>query len=394
VRQVHIVSDIRSKSGGLGLAALQYATALADLDVKVILYSAIRFDDEWIFNPKSNLTVMGLTEWNGKSKLRILFEQVVQLRALINEGDVDLIHIHGCWTPVLIFAKLLARINRIPYFISPHGCLERWALNHKWFKKKIAYFLYQKNILTNSSMIIVTSERECESIRELGLINNIAIIPLGIEVPTQINRPSLPYTKNTILFLSRIHEIKGVEDLIIAWSFIRNPNWRVIIAGTGNKLFLDYLKEKIVELDLMTYFDFVGEVVGGDKEDLFARASIFVLPSYSENFGIAVGEALVRGVPVITTNQTPWRDIVNEGCGWCIDPGPESLRGALMEAISCSGESLVKMGLRGREFILNNYTLDALGRKALAASLQSLDTQKNKNSVFKKKILFNDKKYK
>lgn len=382
MRQIHIVHDIRSKSGGLGLAALQYASALAKLKQNVVLYSSLRFDDEWTWDDQSGLHVMGLTAWNKKSRARILFEQVTELRKLINSGDIDIIHIHGCWSPILFFAKLLAKNNQIKYLISPHGCLQQCALNHKWLKKKIAYFLYQKNILCGASMIVVTSDQEYRSIRDLKLQNSVAIIPLGIANSSHSNFPCVIRSKKSILFLSRIHEKKGVEDLIDAWTFIRDPSWKIVIAGAGNYFFVDRLKDKIKELNLCADIEFVGEVIGDEKERIFSEASIFVLPSYSENFGIVVGESLIRGVPVITTNKTPWQDILNEGCGWYIEPGVESLRLALEEAISHSPESLSKMGARGKEYILKNYTLDIFGKKALAISQKILRKDDDQKLAF------------
>lgn len=366
--QLHIVDDIRSQSGGLGLAALQYANSLAILDENIILYSALRFDDEWTWDSHTNFKVMGLTAWNGKSRFRILFEQIAELCTLINSNDIDIIHIHGCWSPLLFFGKLLAKYNKIKYIVSPHGSLEPWALNHKWLKKKIAYLLYQKKILLDSSMIVVTSDQEFKSIRALGVLNSIAIIPLGISNPTYLNNRTPIQSKKSILFLSRIHQKKGIEDLLIAWSFIRDPNWKIVIAGTGETFFIDQLKNKVKELELSADIEFIGEVVGDKKETVFSEASIFALPSYSENFGIVVGESLIRGIPVITTNKTPWHEILDEGCGWYIEPGVQSLQSALTEAISNSPESLANMGARGREFILKNYTLDMLGHKALAVS--------------------------
>lgn len=200
-----------------------------------------------------------------------------------------------------------------------------------------------------------TAEHEVTDIRRLGFKQPIALIPNGIDIP---DSPQGQTTRSkTILYLGRLHEGKGVDVLLQAWSAIQNryPDWHILIAGSDVKHsqstgYGDFLKEILRELQINNV-DFVGDVQGQRKQDLLSSADIYVLPSLSENFGISIAEALSSATPVITTKGTPWNGLITKEAGWWINTGVDPLVSALIEAIETPHARLVKMGRNGRDWM-------------------------------------------
>jgi glycosyltransferase involved in cell wall biosynthesis len=262
--------------------------------------------------------------------------------------------------------------------------LTAWALKFRGLKKRVAWHLYQQHDLRSAQVLHATSQDEAEGFRALGLTQPIAVIPNGVEAPSAVRRaPSAkrqaqceerhaPGATRTALFLSRIHPKKGLIDLVRAWGALSAERqapgamrhaqsaWRVVIAGGDENGHLAEVKTEIRKLKLENCFEFVGEVAGDRKWELYRQADLFVLPTYSENFGIVIAEALACGVPVITTKGTPWQELQTHRCGWWVEVGAEALLGALRLALSASPEERREMGERGRALVKSKYTWPAV----------------------------------
>ena len=162
---------------------------------------------------------------------------------------------------------------------------------------------------------------------------------------------------------------KGVIELVVAWAAAAPKDWICELVYTvGTPAEAEYeiaVRSKIEELSLGERFKLTGPLNDEDKWAAYARASIFILPTYSENFGIVVAEALWAGVPVITTKGTPWYDIVENGCGWWIDTGVKALSEALKDALSMDIETLSNMGDKGRALIEDKYSWEAAVEKMI-----------------------------
>jgi len=359
LKHFHIVQSIAADFGGLGLAALRYSQAVALAGANTSLYVVDRSKDEMPVD-----SAIGLIARVGGGGVGPV-SQVLALKRYFDSHGFDVVHIHGTWTPILAVASYLALAKGIPVVISPHGCLEPWALQHRGWKKKLALALYQKRIFSKASMMVATAKQELESIRCLGIETAVAVIPNGVDMPPV--RTHSQVGERTFLFLSRIHPKKGLPDLVAAWAAVRQPGWRVVIAGPDEDGHLDEIRAQIDTLGLGSDFEFTGLVTGDRKEALFAEADVFVLPTYSENFGIAVAEALARGVPVITTTGAPWEDIETWRCGWWVQPGVDGVARALVAAMNTPQEELREMGQRGVQLVKEKYSWDQIGRDALEA---------------------------
>jgi glycosyltransferase involved in cell wall biosynthesis len=278
-----------------------------------------------------------------------------------------IIHGHGMWDLPIHQMVFKARKAGIPYILSVHGMLAPWALGHKNWKKKIAMALYQRRDLDHAICLHATSEMEASNIRKLGLRNSIAVIPNGIEIP-ELNCDTVGHNvqKKKVLFLSRIHKVKGIENLIAAWKNIPNSirfDWTLEIIGNGESEYINKLKNIIIENSLVESVKILDPVFDDRKKEIYQSADIFVLPTFSENFGMVVAEAMSYGIPVITTKGAPWEELETRNAGWWIDIGVEPLTHALINAISTPKLKLVEMGLNGRKLVEDKYSIETVAKQ-------------------------------
>ena len=280
----------------------------------------------------------------------------------LEANSADLIHFHSVWLMPAVYASRAARRHSIPFVVSPHGTLSQWAFaSGSRFKPMLWKFL-QRPALESAACFHATAESEYQDIRRHGFRQPIAVIPNGIDLPTPC-RMLNPNVK-TLLFLSRIHPIKGISDLLHAWSVVqgRFPNWRLQITGPDHRSYLQKMRALSAQLKL-DRTEFTGEHIGVAKDDALARADLFVLPTHSENFGICVAEALAAAVPTIVSKGAPWDQIENKRAGWWPDIGIEPLVECLTNALSCSAEDLQAMGERGRIWMAEDFSWSASGKK-------------------------------
>jgi glycosyltransferase involved in cell wall biosynthesis len=212
--------------------------------------------------------------------------------------------------------------------IHPLGYYEPWSLEQKKIKKIIAWNLYQKKILSNSDLIHCASENEKKNLLKLNSNFKTAILPYGIEncfIKKNFYKKKI---KKKALFFSRIHHKKGIENLIKAWITINNIDWTLDIMGpTDNEKYLLKLKKMTFEYKNIS---FLKPIYSQKKKNLlFANYDFLVLPTYNENFGMVILEALARGLPVLTNHNAPWRDIKVFNAGWFIGENYEDLLSCL-----------------------------------------------------------------
>lgn len=286
---------------------------------------------------------------------------------LIKEGSFDLIHSQCIWLQPYHSVAVSARKLNIPLIITPRGTLEPWCLEQKKWKKKLAMFLYQKNDLQKASCILATAQMEADNIRALGIKPPIAIIPNGIDV-SEYKCRSIEFktsVKKQIVFLSRIHQKKGIEFLINAWEQLKTkyPEWNVVIAGNGDDSYIKELKEMIIHKGMQNCVEIIPPVFGEAKHKLYCESSLFVLPTYSENFGMVIAEAMSCGVPCITTNGTPWQELNEKQLGWCIDLSLNNLVATISEAIDLGQDALFDMGQRCSKHIQDTYQYTQVAAK-------------------------------
>lgn len=289
----------------------------------------------------------------------------------------DIVHINGIWMIQTWIIQKEALKRQIPTFITPHGMLEPWILHRNYHKKQLAMLLYQRKSLRKARKLIATAESERQNILKLGINNNIAMIPNGIDIST-ITMKTDWSVKKKILYLSRLHQKKGIELLMETLHQLRCDldGYKVTIAGDGEPEYLASLKTRVKELGLENIVDFAGAVYGGKKWELFRQSDFFVLPTYGENFGYVVAEALACGTPVITTKGTPWEELETAHCGLWIERTKTELSAAIKKLSSLDCDGLRQLGTNGRHLVETKYS-----SAQVAKSLYKLYTGNGKRTM-------------
>jgi glycosyltransferase involved in cell wall biosynthesis len=284
-------------------------------------------------------------------------------------GEELVFHVHGLWSPDLHQAARLARSKRIPYVVSTRGMLANWALGHKALKKKIAWKLYQQRDLENAACLLASTEFEQQDVEALLPGSKVVAIPNGCAA-RPVNYEVVDILPESVgarwvLALGRLHPVKGYAELIEAWAGADPAGWKLAIAGPDEAGYRSILEALIKKHDLGECVFLTGEVDDNQKWALFDQCELFVAPSKTENFGMAIAEALQSGTPVITTKGTPWRELVEHDCGWWIDNDPPALEQALREATTSSASALTQMGVNGQSLIQDKYTWDQVADRTI-----------------------------
>ncbi len=334
-------------------------------------------------------------------------EGVVVTRSFTDAGPVtgivpDCVHIHGIWSPTLARRFLGWRRRGIPSVVTLHGMLEPWAVAHKALKKQLAWNLYQKRLLNMASALHATSEREAGNLRTLGLTPRIEMIPWGVEMPEVTGqrqeddcsgvsatvadfpigtecqgdetarsapihdpRSTIHDPLRTALFVGRIFPVKGLPLLVEAWAKVRPAGWKLMIVGPDEAGHRGELEAMVAQAQLGDAIEFTGGLSGDALQKVYREADLFILPSYTENFGMVIGEAMSHGLPVITTHGAPWQLLEAERCGWWVPVSVEGIAAALEDATRRSPEELAAMGERGRAVVAERFAWERIAGEFL-----------------------------
>lgn len=287
------------------------------------------------------------------------------LRREVEAGRVDVIHNNSIWMMPNVYSGWVTREKSVPLVVSPRGTFSGWAMARSRAIKILFWNALQKRAISHAKLFHATAENEYLDIRRLGFRQPVAVIPNGIDIP-ELSRSTCRGDGRTLLFLGRVHPVKGVDMLLEAWVRLQgfHPRWRLRIVGPGDVDYLRKLNEKATTLGAERV-TFAGPLYGDGKKEAYQSADLFVLPTHSENFGMAVAEALAIGLPVITTRGAPWSGLVDHDAGWWIDIGVEPLRRTLDSAMSRDRQALIQMGARGRAWMERDFSWERIATQMI-----------------------------
>ena len=282
--------------------------------------------------------------------------------------NYDLIHLTGVWNFSVLAGALACMLNNKPFIVSPRGVLYRDAINIKSKFIKLLYFnLIAKHYLKRASAIHYTTEDEKE--HTFKKINNTSIvISNGIDLSYFNNLPSkgsfkskYPHLKDKkyILFLGRIHKQKGIDLLIEAFKLISNKykDLYLIIAGPDSIGYKKEVERFLAGNNLLNKVVFTGMLSGKDKLAAYVDAEMFVLPSYFENFGMSVIEAMACGIPVIVSNRVGiYKEIEASNAGIVVDLQPENLYKEIKNLLE-NPNLEYKVSTNGKQLVKEKYDI-------------------------------------
>lgn len=302
-------------------------------------------------------------------------------------GEFDLAHIHALFSPVSSLAATVARYRCLPYLLRPLGTLDPADLRKKKYLKQIYTTLLEGPNIAGAVAIHFTSVLEAKISERFGALTPDVVIPLGVQPPASQGemmptegkaRTQLGISSKCplILFMSRIDPKKGLDLLIPALEKLlaEGLDFHFVLAG-GNPQDANYeqeIRDRVLSSPLSSRTTMTGFVRGDFKVSLLQDADLFVLPSYYENFGIAVAEAMYYGTPVVISEQVYiWEEVQGAAAGWVCACEVNSLTQALHSALADASQRQQR-GLNAREYALKNYSWDAIARQTIKAYQQIL----------------------
>ena len=300
-------------------------------------------------------------------KRRKLFNAILKINPTI-------VHIHGLWRVQTRITNDLLKAG-IPYVITLHGMLDKWALNQSQLKKNISWYLWEKKALDNSSFIQVLSTSELEYIKKINSDWKCHLISNGIFMPSnkdlKLNsypkcwENKIPRNSNVLLFLGRFHKKKGINELIKAWEVISeysySKNWWICFVGSGNLKVLKNFETPSENKRIIV----TKPVFDLEKEKVFRNSSAFILSSFSEGLPMAALEAMSYGIPCLISENCNLTEPLNIGAAIKTNPSVNEIIESLKYLIQINDKEKRKISKLAYDYVSNNHNWSNLTSKLI-----------------------------
>lgn len=372
MRILHVIPSIAARDGGSSKAVIEMCHALNRRGHDAQIYTtnvdgAGRLDVQ----PSRAVEVHGAKVTcfpvNGGHYYKVSVAMAAQLRETV--GRFDLVHAHALYQFPSTAAAHYSRKHGVPYVLQPHGSLDPFLYGRRAVRKRLYEAFIEQRNLAAAAAVLFTSAEEMSLAKSSGLSFRGAVVPLGVEIE-EVSAPAENAAdalwpelvgKKVVLFLSRINFKKGLDILARAFGEIHRarPDAHLVIAGPDGDGYAAQVRAWLAAERALDAATFTGMVLGQRKAALLSRADLFVLPSYSENFGIAVVEAMGVGLPVVISNRINiWREIAAAHAGLAVNPDADEVAKAILTLLD--NPALAKsMGEHGRQSARDNYSWQA-----------------------------------
>jgi len=336
LKVLHVAPNVSRAYGGptYSLAAYSIAAISAGASITVAAPRPPDADRTWMAELLPNAEVLSFSAHGSGA---FLAAPTLQSWLRRHGSDFDVVHVHGLLNPVSSLASRRCIRNGWPLVIRPFGTLSPFTFAHRRGLLKRAYMalLEGPNLRRASAIHFTTNaERDASTWHSIDWGERSWVVP-----PPWIGAPATRRSSTaesaTVLFLSRLHPVKNVELLLTAWPLVLHhaPTARLVIAGDGEPAYVRQLHERARGLE--SSVTFAGHVEGAAKEQLLSAAAVFVLPSFHENFGVAVLEALAAGIPAVITAEVQLYEFVSEhSLGVVSEPSAASFANAIIQSLT------------------------------------------------------------
>ncbi|ADQ18292.1 glycosyl transferase group 1 [Leadbetterella byssophila DSM 17132] len=271
------------------------------------------------------------------TKVIPLYSSALSDYVVAHEKEVDVIHLHCLWN----FGELLVDKLNLHHktVVTIHGSLHPYTFKGLVYYKRLVYSKwFQKNFLRKVKLIHVNHNGEVKDVTDyLGYKpDNMEVIPNGTDLQEVKVTPPADRRRNELLYIGRLHHKKGFEILMPAFKLVlaKRPDAKLLIAGPDDGM-LEYIENFCKENGMQEQVQILGTVTGEPKKELFSKSGIFVLPTYSEGFSLAVLEALMYGLPAVVSDQTGLSPLLEDyNAAVVADLTPEAYAKGLLDVLN------------------------------------------------------------
>ena len=366
---LHVIANLVPRYGGPTKACFEMARAMANLGHTVSIYTT-NGDGPFELDVSVKYPIV-------KDGVKIYYFPIqhprfwgysfpMTLKIKKTVRDYDIVHIHSLYLFHDLIGGHYCRRYNVPYLICPHGSLDPYIYKRHRIRKSIAELLFENRNIKSAAAIHFITEEEKKLASSYIFQTRGIVVPLGLDLSEYKSLPEkgtfrfqYPEIKENkiILFFGRLNFKKGLDILVRAFARVARErnDVHLVLAGPDNEGFGDKVQTWLYEEGVLDHATFTGMLTGKDKLAVLRDADIFVLPSYSENFGISVVEAMACGVPVVISDKVNiWREVAESGAGSVATCDANRFTEIMLELID-NPQTANQMGEKGKALVKERY---------------------------------------